>query len=195
MAKNGVSGRRTRPVQTAVAVQETPIGSEPRPNDSVWKRRHLLDLDDFRATEIELVLDTADAMKEVLAREVPRVPGLRGTTVVTLFYEDSPGTRASFELAGKVLGADVINIVAKGSSVEKGESLIDTVLTLQAIGTQVLIMRHHASGAPYLAARHANFRVVNAGDGWHPHPTQALLDAYTIRSHLGDVRGRKIVIV
>jgi aspartate carbamoyltransferase catalytic subunit len=196
MAKNGANGRRTRPArQAAVAVQDPPIGSETLPNDAVWQRRHLLDLDDFSAAEVELVLDTADAMKEVLAREVPRVPALRGTTIVTLFYEDSTRTRASFELAGKVLGADVINIAARGSSVEKGESLIDTVLTLQAIGTDVLVMRHHASGAPYLAARQGNFRIVNAGDGWHAHPTQALLDAYTIRSRLGDVRGRKVVIV
>ena len=160
-----------------------------------WQRRHLLDLDDFTAAEIELVLETADAMKEVLAREVPRVPALRGSTVVTLFYEDSTRTRASFELAGKVLGADVINISASGSSIKKGESLIDTVRTLQAIGADVLVMRHYASGAPYLAAREADFHVVNGGDGWHAHPTQALLDAYTIRSRLGDVRGRKIVIV
>ncbi len=192
MAKNGSDARR-KPQRGAVALSEAP--REEFARDGAWQRRHLLDLDDFSRAELELVLDTADAMKEVLAREVPRVPALRGTTVVTLFYEDSTRTRASFELAGKVLGADVINIAAKGSSVEKGESLIDTVLTLQAIGTDVLIMRHHASGAPYLAARHANFRVVNAGDGWHAHPTQALLDAYTIRSRLGDVRGRKIVIV
>jgi aspartate carbamoyltransferase catalytic subunit len=194
MAKNGSNGRRTaaRKTDSAVAVAAPP---DELATGATWQRKHLLDLDDFSRAEIELVLDTADAMKEVLAREVPRVPALRGTTVVTLFYEDSTRTRASFELAGKVLGADVINISAKGSSIEKGESLIDTALTLQAIGTDVLIMRHHASGAPYLAARHANFRVVNAGDGWHAHPTQALLDAYTIRSRLGEVRGRKIVIV
>jgi aspartate carbamoyltransferase catalytic subunit len=155
----------------------------------------VLDVDDFGAAELELVLDTADAMKEVLTRDVPRVPALRGTTIVTLFYEDSTRTRASFELAGKVLGADVINIAAKGSSVEKGESLIDTVLTLQAIGTDLLVMRHYASGAPYLAARHVDYRVVNGGDGWHAHPTQALLDAYTIRSRLGSLAGRRIVIV
>ncbi|OGO49516.1 MAG: aspartate carbamoyltransferase [Chloroflexi bacterium RBG_16_68_14] len=154
-----------------------------------------MDLDDFSAAEIELVLETADAMKEVLAREVPRVPTLRGTTIVTLFYEESTRTRASFELAGKVLGADVINISSSGSSVQKGESLVDTVRTIQAIGADVLVIRHSASGAPYLAAREADFRVVNAGDGWHAHPTQALLDAYTIRSRLGDVRGRKVVIV
>ena len=194
MAKNGSDARRNpaKPGASAVAVSETP---REELTAGAWQRHHLLDLDDVSRAELELVLDTADAMKEVLARDVPRVPALRGTTVVTLFYEDSTRTRASFELAGKVLGADVINIAAKGSSIEKGESLIDTVLTLQAIGTDVLIMRHHASGAPYLAARHASFRVVNAGDGWHAHPTQALLDAYTIRSRLGDVRGRKIVIV
>ena len=194
MAKNGSDARRNPPQPAAgsVAVTDAPREELAR---GAWLRRHLLDLDDFSRAELELVLGTADAMKEVLARDVPRVPALRGATVVTLFYEDSTRTRASFELAGKVLGADVINISAKGSSIEKGESLIDTVLTLQAIGTDVLIMRHHASGAPYLAARHANFRVINAGDGWHAHPTQALLDAYTIRSRLGDVRGRRIVIV
>ena len=163
--------------------------------DGTWQRRHLLDLDDFSTQEIELVMETTDAMKEVLAREVPRVPALRGTTIVTLFYEASTRTRASFELAGKVLGADVINLSASGSSIQKGESLIDTVRTIQAIGADVLVLRHEASGAPYLAAREAELRVVNAGDGWHAHPTQALLDLYTIRSRLGDARGRKVVIV
>ena len=169
--------------------------SEDISSRQTWHRRHLLDLDDFSAAEIELVMETTDAMKEVLARDVPRVPALRGTTVVTLFYEASTRTRASFELAGKVLGADVINISASGSSVQKGESLIDTVRTTQAIGADVLVLRHGASGAPYLAARVSEFRVVNAGDGWHAHPTQALLDAYSIRERLGEVRGRKIVIV
>ncbi len=169
--------------------------SEDVSSRQTWHRRHLLDLDDFSAAEIELVMETTDAMKEVLARDVPRVPALRGTTVVTLFYEASTRTRASFELAGKVLGADVINISASGSSVQKGESLVDTVRTTQAIGADVLVLRHGASGAPYLAAREAEFRVVNAGDGWHAHPTQALLDAYTLRERLGDVRGLKVVIV
>jgi aspartate carbamoyltransferase catalytic subunit len=202
MAKNGRGAPRGR---TAVRPhRRLPAAAKTRPSaataetlspTTVWQRRHLLDLDDFSPGEIELVLDATDTMKEVLAREVPRVPTLRGTTIVTLFYEDSTRTRASFELAGKVLGADVINISAAGSSVQKGESLIDSVRTIQAIGADVLVMRHGASGAPYLAARESNFHVVNAGDGWHAHPTQALLDAYTIRSRLGDVRGRKIVIV
>jgi aspartate carbamoyltransferase catalytic subunit len=168
---------------------------EPSSAAQTWQRRHVLDLDDFRASEIELVLDTADAMKEVLERDVPRAPALRGTTVLTLFYEASTRTRASFELAGKVLGADVINISATGSSAEKGESLIDTVRTIQAIGTNVLVLRHPASGAPYLTVRESDLHVINAGDGWHAHPTQALLDAYTIRSHFGSVQGRRVVIV
>jgi aspartate carbamoyltransferase catalytic subunit len=168
-----------------------------------WQRRHLLDLDDFSVDEIEIVLETAAAMKDVLARDVPRAPALRGMTIVTLFYEASTRTRASFELAGKVLGADVINLTASGSSIEKGESLIDTVRTLRAIGAQVLVMRHAMSGAPYLAAAHCDARVINAGDGWHAHPTQGLLDLYTLRAYLGDassspgraLRGKRIVIV
>jgi aspartate carbamoyltransferase catalytic subunit len=120
---------------------------------------------------------------------------LRGKTIITLFYEASTRTRASFELAGKALGADVINIAAGGSSVDKGESLVDTVHTLQAVGADALVIRHPASGAPYLVAREVQASVINAGDGWHAHPTQALLDLYTIRAHLGDVRGKRIVIV
>ncbi len=161
-----------------------------------WTRRHVLDLDDFTPAEIQAVMETADAMKEVLGREVPRVPALRGKTAVTLFYEASTRTRASFELAAKALGADVINIAASGSSVQKGESLIDTVRTIQAVGAHLLIIRHGSSGAPYLVARHVEgMNVINGGDGWHAHPTQGLLDLYTMRSHLGDLRGRRVVIV
>ncbi len=203
MAKNGPNARRgrtttaVRPKRRRQATSSVPAQAptEELSPGVVWRRGHLLDLDDFSAAEITLVLETTDAMKEVLAREVPRVPALRGRTIVTLFYEASTRTRASFELAGKVLGADVINVSAAGSSVEKGESLIDSVRTVRAIGADVLVLRHGASGAPYLAAREAGCHVVNAGDGWHAHPTQALLDAYTIRSRLGDVRGRKVVIV
>jgi aspartate carbamoyltransferase catalytic subunit len=155
----------------------------------------LLDIDDFTVDELELVMSTTDTMKEVLSREVPRVPALRGTTIVTLFYENSTRTRTSFELAGKILGADVINVAASGSSVTKGESLIDTVKTLQAVGADVLVMRHNRSGAPYLASRHTECSVVNAGDGLHAHPTQGLLDLYTMRGALGDVHGKKVVVV
>ncbi|HEV8575220.1 MAG TPA: aspartate carbamoyltransferase catalytic subunit [Dehalococcoidia bacterium] len=177
--------------QEKLAAAAPPLGD----GHSAWKRRNLLDVDDFTAAELETVMTTTDAMKEVLGRDVPRVPALRGKTVVTLFYEASTRTRASFELAGKALGADVINISASASSVEKGESLIDTVRTLQAVGGNVLVIRHPASGAPYLVARHLQAAVINAGDGAHAHPTQALLDLYTIRAHLGDVRGRCVVIV
>jgi aspartate carbamoyltransferase catalytic subunit len=178
-----------RPAEIPAQFAATP------PDDGAWRRRHLLDLDDLTVDELETVMRTTDTMKEVLAREVPRVPALRGTTVVTLFYENSTRTRTSFELAGKVLGADVINVSASGSSVTKGESLVDTVKTLRAVGADVLIMRHSRSGAPYLAARHADCSVINAGDGLHAHPTQGLLDLYTMRSSLGDVRGKKVVIV
>jgi len=179
----------------STAVEEGRTVRLPPTLPSFWHRRHVLDLDDFSAEEIGLVMETADAMKEVLGRQIARVPTLRGTTIVTLFYEASTRTRTSFELAARVLGADVISIAAGSSSVQKGESLVDTVLTLQAVGADMLIMRHRYSGAPYLAARHSRFKVVNAGDGWHAHPTQALLDLYTMRSHLGDLRGRKVVIV
>ena len=160
-----------------------------------WTRRHLLDLDELSRDEIETILETTDAMKEILGREVPRVPALRGRTIVTLFYEASTRTRASFELAGKALGADVINVAAGGSSVEKGESLIDTVRTLEAIGAEVLVMRHPSAGAPYLVARHLTASVVNGGDGQHAHPTQALLDLFTMRAHIGDLRGKRVTIV
>ena len=185
--------------ETAQSPHPSPSAAEaplsPAPAGAAWSRRHVLDLDDFSLDEINLVLDTADAMKEVLARDVPRVPALRGTNVITLFYESSTRTRSSFELAAKVLGADVINITASGSSVDKGESLIDTVRTLRAIGAHILVMRHSMSGAPYLAAAQGDAQVINAGDGWHAHPSQGLLDLYTLRSRLGSLRGKRIVIV
>ena len=160
-----------------------------------WERRHVLDLDDFSRREIEQVIETADAMKEVLGREIRRVPTLRGTIVATLFYETSTRTRSSFELAAKALGADVVSVAAAASSVQKGESLVDSARTLQAIGANILVMRHRQSGAPYLVAGHVDMSVINAGDGWHAHPTQGLLDAYTIQQHVGDLRGKKVVII
>ncbi len=160
-----------------------------------WRRRHLLDLDGFTRQEITTILDTATAMKEVLSREVPRVPALRGVTIANLFYEASTRTRSSFELAAKALGADTISIAAETSSVKKGESLINSARTLQAVGASIVVMRHWQSGAPYLVARNTDMSVVNAGDGWHAHPTQAMLDIYTMRSHLGELDGRRVVIV
>lgn len=160
-----------------------------------WLQRHILDIDDFSRADIVQVMETTDAMKEVLGREIKRLPTLRGKTVITLFYEASTRTRISFEMAAKNLGADVCSLAAQTSSVTKGESLVDTARTLQAMGADAIVMRHPQSGAPYLVAQHVNARVVNAGDGWHAHPTQALLDLYSIRERLGDTDGIKVVIV
>jgi aspartate carbamoyltransferase catalytic subunit len=140
---------------------------------------------------------TTDAMREVLARPIAKVPALRGRNVTILFYEASTRTRVSFEVAAKNLSADVVNIAASSSSVTKGESLVDTIRTVQALGAQMLVMRHATSGAPYLAAEHFAGSILNGGDGWHAHPTQALLDLYTMRERLpgGSLAGRKIVIL
>lgn len=160
-----------------------------------WSRRHVLDTDDWSKEEIEAVLDTTGAMVEVLSRPVRRAPPLRGRTVVLFFAESSTRTRVSFELAARTLSADVVNISASGSSVEKGESLYDTVRTLQALGGDVVVMRHSSSGAPYFVSERTDAAVINAGDGWHAHPTQGLLDAYTLRGALGDLARKRIVIV
>ena len=164
--------------------------SEPTP------RKHVLDLDDFSQEEISAVLDSARSMKEVLGRDIKKVPALRGKVVVTLFYEASTRTRISFEEAGKVLSADVINMSSSGSSAEKGESLLNTGLTIQAMGVDTIVIRHPHSGAPYLLAQQLDkVSIINAGDGLHAHPTQALLDLYTVQDKLGSLEGRKIVIV
>ncbi len=162
-----------------------------------WPHRHLLDVDVLSLDEIELVMRTADAMREVLARPIPRVPALRGRQLTILFYEASTRTRVSFEVAAKNLSADVVNIAAASSSVTKGESLVDTVRTVEALGADMLVLRHPVSGAPYLAADVFGGSVLNGGDGWHAHPTQALLDLYTMRRRLpgGSVTGRKVVIL
>ncbi len=157
--------------------------------------RHILDLDDFSRAEIELVLQNTDVMREVLRRDIKKVPTLRGKTVITLFYEASTRTRVSFEQAGKILSADVINVSGGGSSVEKGESLYNTALTLQAMNADIIVVRHPHSGAPHFLSRFLNSTVINAGDGMHAHPTQALLDMFTIKSHFGDIAGLKVVIV
>ena len=162
----------------------------------VAERHDVLDLDDFSKEEIEVVLQNTSVMKEVLHRDIKKVPTLRGKTVITLFYEPSTRTRVSFEQAGKILSADVINVSASGSSVEKGESLLNTVLTLQATGVDMLVVRHPSSGAPYFMAKNLERTgVINGGDGLHAHPTQALLDLYTMKRHLGSMKDRKVVIV
>ena len=158
-------------------------------------RRHVLDMGDFTREEILGVFQNADAMTEVLNRDIKKVPTLRGKTVVTLFYEASTRTRVSFEQAGKVLSADVINVSADSSSVKKGESLYNTALTLQAMNADIIVIRHGHSGAPHFLARHLDACVINAGDGTHAHPTQALLDLYTIRNHRGNIAGLKVAII
>ena len=166
------------------------------PPPAVWRHRHLLDLDAVSPEEIATVLRSAQAMKGMLGREVKKAPTLRGRTIVTLFSEPSTRTRVSFETAGKLLSADVINLSSGGSSAEKGESLVDTVLTLQAAAADVLVMRHSHSGAPYLAAKTLErTAVINAGDGAHAHPTQALLDLFTIQERLGSLEGKRVAIV
>jgi len=159
------------------------------------RQKDLLDIESLSAEEIALVLDTATSFKEIGTRAIKKVPTLRGRTVVNLFYEPSTRTRVSFEIAAKRLSADAINVSVSGSSVSKGETLLDTVRNLQAMAPDVIVMRHHASGAPYFVARRLEAAVVNAGDGMHEHPTQALLDAFTIRERKGTLEGLKIAIV
>src|SRR6476661_2527481 len=173
------------------------VDSPPDEQPVAWKHRHLLDVDVLSWDDIELVMRTTDAMREVLARPIAKVPALRGRNVTILFYEASTRTRVSFEVAAKNLSADVVNIAAATSSVTKGESLVDTVRTVEALGAQMLVIRHAVSGAPYLAADTFSGSVLNGGDGWHAHPTQALLDLYTLRSRFDDssLAGRKIVIL
>ncbi|MBV9142910.1 MAG: aspartate carbamoyltransferase catalytic subunit [Pseudonocardiales bacterium] len=158
--------------------------------------RHLLSTTDLQRETATALLDTAEALKQaLLGREVRKLPTLRGRTVVTLFYESSTRTRASFEVAGKWMSADVVNISAAGSSVAKGESLRDTALTLAAMGADCIVIRHPASGAAHRLASWVPTHVVNAGDGTHQHPTQALLDAATLRERLGTLNGRTVTIV
>jgi aspartate carbamoyltransferase catalytic subunit len=169
----------------------------PETQPVAWRHRHLLDVDGLTAADLDIVMRTTDAMREVLARPIAKVPALRGRQVTILFYETSTRTRVSFEVAAKNLSADVVNIAAASSSVAKGESLIDTVRTVEALGAQLLVLRHAVSGAPYLAAEVFGGSVLNGGDGWHAHPTQALLDLYTMRERLpgGSLTGRKVVIL
>jgi aspartate carbamoyltransferase catalytic subunit len=157
--------------------------------------RHLLSIDDLSVDAIAEIFETAADMHDVQRREVKKLPALRGRTVINMFFEDSTRTRSSFEIAGKWLSADVINISAKGSSASKGESLRDTVLTVCAMGVDGLVIRHPASGAAQQVSQWVDAVVVNAGDGMHEHPTQALLDAYTLQRRLGSLEGRHVVLV
>ena len=157
--------------------------------------RHLLGIKDLTAQDIQLILDTATQFKEVLQRPIKKVPSLRDVTIVNLFYENSTRTRISFELAEKRLSADTINFTASGSSAAKGETLLDTVNNILSMKVDMVVMRHSASGAPHFLAKHIPAAIVNAGDGINEHPTQALLDAFSIREKLGTLEGKKIAIL
>jgi len=161
----------------------------------VWTRKDLLGLEELSKEEIGLILATADSFKEVSTREIKKVPALRGKTVVNLFYEPSTRTRVSFELAAKRLSADVINIASETSSVRKGETLIDTGRNIEALKVDIIVVRHNYSGAAMMLARHVKASVINAGDGWHEHPTQALLDIFTLKEKLGRIEGSNVSIV
>ena len=160
-----------------------------------WNHRHLLDLQSLSASEITSILDTARSFKTINERAVKRVPPLRGKTVVNLFVEPSTRTRISFELAALRLSADVINFTAESSSLKKGETLKDTLLNLEALNADFIILRHQSSGAPHFLSRFAKAHIVNAGDGAHEHPTQGLLDAFTIRERKGKIEGLRVTIL
>jgi len=160
-----------------------------------WTRKDLLGLEYLSKEELEFIIETADSFKEVSTREIKKVPALRGKTVVNLFYEPSTRTRVSFEVAAKRLSADVINIAAETSSVKKGETLIDTGKNIQALKADIIVLRNSFSGSPFLLSRHVDISVINAGDGWHEHPTQALLDIFTLKEKFGRIEGLNVSIV
>ncbi len=157
--------------------------------------KHLLGIKYLTVDDIELIFKTTDSFKEVINRPIKKVPTLRDTTLVNLFFENSTRTRISFELAEKRLSADIVNFSASSSSVSKGETLIDTVNNILAMKVDMVVMRHPAPGAPVFLSRHIDASIINAGDGTHEHPTQALLDAYSIREKLGSIKGKKICII
>src|SRR6476660_8312798 len=158
-------------------------------------QKHLLGIKDITREDIELIFETASNFKEVINRPIKKVPSLRDITIANLFFENSTRTKLSFELAEKRLSADVLNFSASGSSVKKGETLIDTVNNILAMKVDMVVMRHKNPGAAYFLSQNVNASIVNAGDGAHEHPTQALLDSYSIREKLGDVAGKKIAII
>ncbi len=160
-----------------------------------FNRKNILSLNELTQGEIETILDTAESMKEVSSRDVKKVPALKGITVVNLFLEPSTRTRSSFEIAEKRLSADVLNFSSSQSSIVKGESLVDTAKNLEAMGATIIVIRHSMSGAPFVLAREINSSVINAGDGSHEHPSQALIDLFTIRQIKGGIKGLNVLIV
>ena len=171
------------------------VAAAPEPDAVVWPHRHLLAIEDLSAGQIELVLNTALAFEDVSTRSVKKVPALRGRVVVNLFFEDSTRTKMSFVLAAQRLSADVLDFTAESSSLSKGESICDTVRNIEAMGVDLLIVRHSVAGTPHLIARNVSCSVINAGDGRHEHPTQGLLDIFTIRQVKERIAGLKVAIV
>jgi aspartate carbamoyltransferase catalytic subunit len=157
--------------------------------------KHLLGIKELSVSDLQLILETASHFKEVINRPIRKVPSLRDITIANIFFENSTRTRLSFELAQKRLSADTINFAAASSSVKKGETLLDTVNNILSMKVEMIVMRHSSPGAPHFLARHINAHIVNAGDGTHEHPTQALLDAFSIQQHLGSIEGRKVAII
>uniref|UniRef100_A0A7C3MNP9 Aspartate carbamoyltransferase n=1 Tax=Dictyoglomus thermophilum TaxID=14 RepID=A0A7C3MNP9_DICTH len=161
----------------------------------MWDRKDLIGIEELKKEEIELIIETAKSMKDILNRRIKKVPTLRGRTICTLFYEPSTRTRSSFELAAKYLSADTISIATSTSSIQKGETLLDTVKTIEAMGVELFVIRHSSSGVPLFIAKNIKSKVINAGDGMHEHPTQALLDVFTVYEKKNRVDGLKIAIV
>ena len=187
-------GAATTPA-TAATAATPPTPSATATTTQAAPLTHLLGIDELDAAQVVHILDTAEQLLPIATRERNTVPTLRGKVVCNLFLEDSTRTRISFDLAAKRLSAEVLNFSAKGSSVSKGESFKDTALTLDAMGVDCVVVRSGSSGAPRQLARYLDVPIMNAGDGWHQHPTQALLDLFTMRRHLGDLAGRRVVIV
>jgi aspartate carbamoyltransferase catalytic subunit len=160
-----------------------------------FSQRHLLGIKDLSPADMQLVFETADNFKQIINRPIKKVPSLRDVTIANVFFENSTRTRISFELAQKRLSADIVNFSASSSSVSKGETLIDTVNNILAMKVDMVVMRHPAPGACLFLSKHVKAQIINAGDGTHEHPTQALLDAYSIREKLGSIKGKKVVIV
>ncbi|MCE5276666.1 MAG: aspartate carbamoyltransferase catalytic subunit [Planctomycetaceae bacterium] len=189
MAKKlSTSSRKTKSVPAQAA-------AEPAPEALVWRRKDLLGLDELSPAEITHILDTAETFKEVSTRSIKKVPALRGKVVALMFFEDSTRTRMSFELAASRLSADTLLFTSKGSSVTKGETTLDTARNVAAMGVDIFVIRHGQSGAPHLLASNLQASVVNAGDGSHEHPTQGLLDIFTMRQRLGGIEGLKVALV
>src|SRR5262249_48385220 len=190
--------RRQESADVAVAKRARPSLGNRRPRcsgDSRVMKKDLLSIADLDADDVHLILDTAEAMREVAERPIKKVPTPRGKTVVTLFYEPSTRTRTSFEIAEKRLSADTLNIAVAASSVLKGETLADTAMNVEAMSPDMIVLRHASSGAGHLLSRICRSRIINAGDGMPEHPTQALLDAFTIRAHKKRIDGLKVAIV